>query len=52
MLVNLSEYYKKADGETKQKILCCIFEEKLVNENGRVATTPYHCTRSSFAQCQ
>ncbi len=38
MLENIAEYYKKADGKTKKKILGCIFSEKLVLEKGKVAT--------------
>ena len=38
MLENLSEYYSKADGKTKKKILGCIFSKKLVLEKGKVAT--------------
>ena len=38
MLENLSEYYKKADGKTKKKILGCIFSKKLVLDKGKVAT--------------
>ncbi len=30
MLENLVEYYRKADGKTKKKILGCIFAEKFV----------------------
>ena len=41
MLENIVEYYRKADGVTKNKILCCIFDGKLIIENGRVATTPF-----------
>ena len=41
MLENTVEYYRKADGVTKNKILCCIFDGKLVLENGRVAATPF-----------
>ena len=41
MLENLVEYYKKADGNTKKKILGCIFTEKLIIEKGRVANTPF-----------
>jgi hypothetical protein len=37
-LENLLEYYRKSDGKTKKKILGCIFAEKLVLENGKVAT--------------
>jgi site-specific DNA recombinase len=40
MLENLTGYYKQTDGQTKRKILSCIFSEKLVFEKGRVATTP------------
>jgi site-specific DNA recombinase len=32
MLENLTGYYKAADGQTKKKILGCIFSEKLVFE--------------------
>ena len=35
------EYYRKADGKTKKKILGCIFAEKFVLEKGRVASTPF-----------
>jgi ABC-type phosphate transport system auxiliary subunit len=38
MLENLLEYYRKADGVTKKKILNTIFAEKLIVINGRVAT--------------
>ena len=41
MLENLLEYYRKSDGATKKKILGCIFAEKLVLENGRVATSTF-----------
>lgn len=41
MFENIVEYYRKADGVTKNKILCCIFDEKLVLEKGRVAATPF-----------
>jgi hypothetical protein len=41
MLENLMEYYRKSDGEIKKKILGCIFSEKLVLENAKVATTPF-----------
>lgn len=41
MLENLVSFYKSADGPTKFKILSCIFEEKLIIEKGRVATTPF-----------
>jgi len=37
MLENLLEYYKKADGKTKMKILGTIFAEKLILEKGKVA---------------
>lgn len=36
MLENLLEYYRKADGVTKKKILNTIFAEKLVVVNGKV----------------
>jgi hypothetical protein len=39
MLENLVEYYRKANGKTKNKILSCIFDGKLIIEKGRVATT-------------
>jgi hypothetical protein len=39
MLADLVEYYRKADGMTKNKILN--FDGKLIIENGRVATTPF-----------
>jgi hypothetical protein len=38
MLENLSTFYRNSTGETKKKILGCIFSEKLVLEKGRVAT--------------
>ena len=41
MLENLLEYYRKSDGATKKKILGCIFAEKLILENGRVATSTF-----------
>ncbi len=41
MLENLVQFFCKADGRTKKKILGYIFDEKLVIENGRVATTPF-----------
>ena len=41
MLENLTGFYKEVDGQTKRKILGCIFSEKLVFEKGRVATTPF-----------
>ena len=41
MLENLTGFYREADGQTKRKILSCIFSEKLVLEKGRVATTPF-----------
>jgi hypothetical protein len=40
MIENLSLYWDKADGKTKQKILGCIFTEKFKNLNfKRVAAT-------------
>jgi hypothetical protein len=41
MFENIVEYYRKADGVTNNKILCCIFDGKLVLENERVAATPF-----------
>ena len=41
MLENLTGYYKAADGQTKKKILGCIFSEKLVFEKGKDATIPF-----------
>ena len=41
MLKNLVEFYRKSDGATRKKILGCIFSEKLVFENERVANTPF-----------
>jgi len=38
MLENIVEYYRRADGKTKKKILGFIFSKKLVFENGRVVT--------------
>jgi hypothetical protein len=38
MLENIVEYYRKSDGETKKKILSCIFSKKIVLEKGKVAT--------------
>jgi len=40
-LENLTGFYKQADGQTKRKILSCIFSEKLVLEKGRVATVSF-----------
>jgi len=36
MLENLLEYYRKADGDTKKKILNTLFAEKLIVINGKV----------------
>ena len=41
MLENLSTFYRNSNGETKKKILSCIFSEKIVLEKGRVATFSY-----------
>lgn len=41
MLENIVEYYKSVDGKTKNKILGCIFSEKLVIEDGKVATIKF-----------
>jgi site-specific DNA recombinase len=40
MLENLTGYYKAADGQTKKKILGCIFSEKLVFEKGPPTLPP------------
>jgi hypothetical protein len=40
MLENIVEYYKKADGKTKKKILGCIFSKKLVLEKGSCNLPP------------
>ena len=41
MLENIVDYYRNASGVAKKKILACIFDEKIVLENGRVASTPF-----------
>ena len=41
MLENIVEYYGKADGKTKKKLLGCIFSEKLIWQKGRVATCEF-----------
>ena len=41
MLENLVEYYRKSDGNSKKKILSCIFSKKIVLEKGRVATSEF-----------
>ena len=41
MLENLLEYYRKADGATKKKILNTIFAEKLIVENGKITAPTY-----------
>jgi SMC interacting uncharacterized protein involved in chromosome segregation len=38
MLENLVSYYRKSDGNTKKKILSCIFSKKIVLEKSKVAT--------------
>jgi hypothetical protein len=38
MLENLSTFYRNSTGETKKKILGCIFSEKIDLEKGKVAT--------------
>lgn len=45
MLENLLEYYRKSDGATKKKILGCIFDEKLVLENGKKMGRNGECER-------
>ena len=41
MLENIADYYRNASGVAKKKILACIFDEKIVLENGKVASTPF-----------
>jgi hypothetical protein len=41
MLENLLQYYRKSNRVTKKKIPSCIFVEKLVLENGRIATLSF-----------
>ena len=53
MLENLTGYYREADGQTKRKILGCIFQKnsflkkssfaKASEDNRRVATTQDEC---------
>jgi site-specific DNA recombinase len=38
MLENLVSYYRKSDGNTKKKILSCIFSKKIVLEKSKVVT--------------
>lgn len=41
MLENLVGFYKSVDGRTKNKILGCIFSEKLYLEEKKVATPKF-----------
>jgi len=41
MLENLVEFYRKADGKTKKKILGCIFSEKLIFEKSKSCNQPF-----------
>ena len=41
MLENLVSFYQKSNGETKRKILGCIFSEKFVLQNKKVAAIKY-----------
>ncbi len=41
MLENLVSFYKKSNGETKRKILGCIFSEKVHFEKGKAAAPKY-----------
>src|ERR1035437_238434 len=41
MMENLSTFYRNSNGETKKKILSCIFSEKIILEKGRVATMSF-----------
>lgn len=38
MRIEIPEYYRKANGTSKKKVLSSIFAEKLVLEKGKVAT--------------
>jgi hypothetical protein len=49
MLENLTGYYKAADGQTKRKILGCIFSEKLVYKR-ESRNHPLHGTHAGFVQ--
>ncbi|WP_166233187.1 hypothetical protein, partial [Aquirufa beregesia] len=41
LLENLVSFYQRSNGETKRKILGCIFSEKFVLENKKVAAVKY-----------
>ena len=41
ILENLVSFYQKSNGETKRKILGCIFSEKFVLQNKKVAAIKY-----------
>jgi hypothetical protein len=41
MLEKFLEYYRKSDGATRKKLPGCIFAEKLILENRRVATSTF-----------
>jgi len=47
MLENLTGYYKAADGQTKRKILGCIFSEKLVYKR-KSCNHPLHGTHTGL----
>jgi len=42
MLLNLVEFYQKCDGKTKNKILSCIFSEKIYFEENKDAAISLH----------
>ena len=48
MLENLTGFYKQADGQTKKKILGCIFSEKLVFEKRELQPSP---SRNPYRFC-
>jgi hypothetical protein len=52
MLDNITEYYKKADGKTKKKILSCNFSKRPVLEKGIVVTFEFHKTCYGFSNCR
>ena len=41
LLQDLLEFYKKSDGQTKKRILSCIFNEKIYFEENRDAAISY-----------
>ena len=51
MLENLVEYYKKANGKTKKKILGCIFSKISFGER-ESCNLRIHSNDTGFTQCQ